>query len=746
MDSGGHAGFGARLGRARLRWRRRRHLRVPPIVQLAQTECGLCACLMVLRTHGSQEPFSGLRRDYEAGRDGLSLRQLRDLLRSRGMESRMYEAGIGALFSLELPVILFWENYHFVVLERIDARGAVIVDPASGRRRVPLDEFETSFSRRVVTATPGDEFVPVRHREPNPWLKYLAPACQAWRRIVAISALSLLVFGAGLITPMLTRWLIDEQLAEGRASWSGAAVIGVAGFAAALLTVSVARALVVTSVTIHVGRQSMTRVFGHLLKLPYRYFSRRSPGELLFRLNSVNSVRDLVSTQLAQGALDLGMSVALLVSMTLLSPQLTLVAGGFYLLIVVILLLTRRRVGELLDAEMTHMSKSQSMQLESVVGAASLRMSGVEDRFLGDWGSVYEKALGANRRRTILQGWITSGVSTLQVVAPLAVFLAGLLLVGRGDLTLGTVVAFQAFAGMLFGLASAIFGCWTQIVQGKSYLSRLADITEQELPPRHGTCREAMTGHITVSNVSFSYSRHADPAIKNVSLSVRPGERVAIVGASGSGKSTLGKLLCGLFDATDGTIEYDGRELAEYDRDHFYRRIGYVPQEVHLLNRSLLENITMGSPDLGEDDARLAANAAQIGREILDLPMQYQTLVAEMGANFSGGQRQRIAMARALVKRPDVLILDEATSSLDMENEARISQILREQSCTLVVIAHRMSTVVDADRIYVMERGQIVQSGTHADMAEVDGPYRRLFGKSLNTEPRSGASMSASGH
>jgi len=383
------------------------------------------------------------------------------------------------------------------------------------------------------------------------------------------------------------------------------------------------------------------------------------------------------------------------------------------------------------------------MQLEAVVGAAALRMSGVEDRFLQDWGSVYEKALVASRRRNNLQGWITTSVSTLQVVAPLSVLLVGLQLVGRGELSLGTVVAFQSVVSMLFALASAIFGCWSQLVQGKSYLSRLADITDEGLPPRSGTCRDALTGRITVTDVSFRYSRHADPALKNVSLSVSPGERVAIVGASGSGKSTLGKLLCGLFDPTDGMIEYDGREFAEYDRDHFYRRVGYVPQEVHLLNRSLLENITMGNPDVGEDDARLAANAAQIGREILDLPMQYQTLVAEMGANFSGGQRQRIAMARALVKRPDVLILDEATSSLDMENEARISKTLREQSCTLLVIAHRMSTVVDADRIYVMERGQIVQSGTHAEMAMVDGAYRRLFGSSLKTEPLNGTSLSA---
>jgi ABC-type bacteriocin/lantibiotic exporter with double-glycine peptidase domain len=686
---------------------------------------------MVLRTHGSHEPLAALRKDYEAGRDGLALHQLRDLLRSRGMDARMYRCTAGALPTVPLPAILYWEDHHFVVLERVGPRGAVVVDPAGGKRRIGLRELESSFSGRIVTAVPTEDFVRLEHREPNPWLRYLAPLRTAWRRLLAVTLLSLLVFAAGLVAPMLTRRLIDEQLAGGAGGGAGVVVAGVGGFAIALLALSVARALMVNAVTVHVGRESMLRVFGHMLRLPYKYFASRSPGELMYRLGSVNAVRDLVSTHLARGALDLGMSLAMLGYMLWLSAPLTVVAAGFYALIVAILLITRRRVNELLDAEMTHSSKSQSMQLEAVVAAAALRVSGDEERFLEEWRGVYDKALVAVRRRTDLQGWITSGVSTLQVVAPLAVFLAGLQLVAQQELTLGTVVAFQAVAGMFFGLASAVFGCWSQLVQGRSYLNRLADITDQELPAPYGTCTAPLIGQVDVRGVSFRYSRHAPPSLVDVTFTVRPGERVALVGASGSGKSTLGKLLCGLFEPTAGTIEYDGRPRTAYDREHFYGRVGYVPQEVHLLNRSLLENITMGLPGIGEEEVRRAAADAQVHEEIVRLPMQYQTLVAEMGANFSGGQRQRIALARALVKRPDVLVLDEATSALDSGNESRIAQTLREQSCSLVVIAHRLSTVVDADRIHVMEQGRIVQSGTHEEMAHVEGPYRRLFQSSL---------------
>lgn len=700
-------------------------------MQLTQTECGLIAAQMVLRTYGSREPLVRLRQDFEAGRDGLSLKQVRDLLRSRGMESGMFRASVPALASLDLPVVLYWENHHYVVLERLDHRGAVIVDPAGGRRRITHAELEHSFSQRVITATPGPDFAPVQEREPNPWVSYLRPAAQAWPHLLAVACLSVLVFGAGLVAPTLTRWLVDQQVSGSAPSWSVVAVLGVAGFGLSLMILSVGRAFLVTALTVHVGRRTMGRVFGHLLDLPYRYFAARSPGELLFRLNSVNAVRDLVSTQLAQGALDLGMSLVLLGYMLYLSPTLMAVACCFYVLLVAILVLTRRRVGELLDTEMTHTSKSQSLQLESVVAAAALRMSGGERRFFEDWGEVYEKALRANRRRTNVQGVITSGVTSLQVIAPVAVFMVGLQQAQDGQVSLGTVVAFQTVAAMFFGLATSVFGCWSQMVQGRSYLNRLSDIVDEERPPRPGTCRADLDGHLEARDVSFRYSRHSADVLEGIDLAVRPGECVAVVGASGSGKSTLGKVLCGLFEPTGGRVAYDGRVIADYDRRHFYDQVGYVPQEVHLLNRTLEENITMGKSGLDEDDARRAAAAAQIHGEIEPLPMGYQTLVAEMGANFSGGQRQRIALARALVKGPRVLILDEATSSLDSQNEARISRTLREQSCTLLIIAHRMSTVVDADRIHVMEHGRIVQTGTHAELAHIDGPYRRLFAASL---------------
>lgn len=707
-----------------------RKRKVPPVVQLTQTECGLCSSLMILRYHGSRESLRSLRTEYEPGRDGLSVRQLRDLLQSRGLHSQMYRAKFAGLGKLELPVIIYWENYHFVVLESLDEKRATIVDPATGRRRVALADFQESFSGLVITGTPSEDFQPIYSREPNPWKEYLLPVLEARWRMVLVALLSLLVFGASLTVPMITKALIDASATTTEMSLGWLVIFGVVAFAGGYLALTVLRALVLTSLSVHVGRRTMNKVFGHMLVLPYQYFSSRAPGELLFRLNSVNQIRDLMSSHLVQGALDLALSVAMLWMMFVLSPILAMVSGAYYIVVLLLLIATKDRVGEALESEMTQASKSQSMQLEAVVAVTALKLSGSEQRFLGDWKNVYERSLGAIKRRSNLQGWINSGVAVAQIMAPITILIVGLNLVSAGVITIGTVVAFQAVSATFFGLASSIFGCYTLSIQARTMLDRLADITGSDPVDDSGTLTSDITGVLDVRNVTFRYTKHSPATLQDVSIEVRPGEKVAIVGRSGSGKSTLGKLLCGLFIQTEGDILYNGHSMQEYRRDHFYRYVGYVPQEVHLLNRSILDNIVMGHTDLGEDDARVAAHLAQIGPEIESLPMGYRTLVSEMGANFSGGQRQRLALARALARQPRLLILDEATSALDQYNEARITEALAERACTVVVIAHRMSTVVDADRIYVMDRGRVVQCGPHDELIAIEGPYQALYAAS----------------
>ncbi len=708
----------------------RRAPKVPQVQQLTQTECGLAATLMVMQLYGSKESLRDLRDEFDPGRDGLTVRQLRGIFRSRGFESQMYRAGNKALRRIQLPAVIYWQDYHFVVLEQVTDRYAVIVDPASGRRRVPIADFVDSFSGVVITAEPRDDFVPLVSTTKNPWPEYLKPMLGVGGRLSLVLLMSLLLFATSMVVPLITRYAVDARTGHAQDLFVGGS-FSVVAFGVSYLLMMLIRTLVVSQVTAHIGRETMDRIFSHLLYLPYKFFATRAPGELLFRLSSVNQVRDLMSSQLAQGALDVMLSICMVGMMFFLDPVLAAVAVLCYLVVFGLLLGTRRLLGEALDAEISQTAKSQSMQLESVVSVTALKLSGSEGRYLQEWRETYERAIQASMRNNNLRGMIAAGTSATQVVAPLLILLVGLREVVNGDATIGTVVAFQSVVSTFFGLANSVFSCWTLTVQTRTYLDRLSDITNTPVIRDDGQCTEPITGDIELRGVSYRYSKHAPASLENVDLQVLPGEKIAVVGRSGSGKSTLGRVLCGLLEPTSGEVLYNGRPLSEYPRPHFYDHVGYIPQEVHLLNRSVLDNITMGHPALGEDDVRMAARESQVAADIQALPMQYQTLVSEMGGNFSGGQRQRIALARALVRRPRVLIMDEATSALDTVNEARISTTLAERSCTVIVIAHRLSTVVDCDRIYVMDEGRIVQVGRHEELLAEQGIYQQLFASAM---------------
>jgi ABC-type bacteriocin/lantibiotic exporter with double-glycine peptidase domain len=712
-----------------------RRRRVPPILQLTQTECGLCSCAMVLRAHGGRESLARLRAEFEIGRDGLSLPQMVSLLERRGFDVRLFRANLGGVRSIDLPAVLFWENRHFVVLERVTQRSLVIVDPASGRRVLRPDEFEAGFSGIVLVPTATERFAPRKVREASVWAELLTSLRQSRRRLALIALISCAVYGVTLGVPRLTQELVDRQVSARSLTLDTAVMAIIAAVIVAHLTLLIARVGVVTATIVAVGRQLMQRTFGHLLQLPYRYFGSRSPGELMYRLSSVNSIRDMIAGQLVTGVLDCGMLVAVLAFMAHKSLYLTGIAVSLFAAICLLLLLTHRRVAEAIQNEMTETSRSQAMQLEAVVSISSLKIAGMEQSFFNDWAEVFDSALAKIRRRSLLQGAVNSTVTVIQTAGPFLLLLLGLQRAIAGDLSLGDAVAFQALTATYFGLASSIFGSYTQYLIVRSFLDRLVDIVRSEPQDRSGpTLRPDIRGNVSVRDVSFAYSDNAPLVLDGISFDVSPGQKVAIVGSSGSGKSTISKLLTGLYHPTGGEIYYEDLPIGVYEHQAFYEQIGLVPQEISLQNRSIRENITLGMEKATTAEVEAAARAAQIHEEIMDMPMGYETLVSEMGQNLSGGQRQRVVLARAILKAPRVLILDEATSSLDVYNERRISDHLRQHRCTHIVIAHRLSTVVDADLVLVLSRGRVVDRGTHAELSEREGPYRTLFQSQLRPD------------
>lgn len=709
--------------------------RVPTVTQVTQTECGLCSCVALLRYYGRAEEIVSAREVMEAGRDGLSAGQLAQFLESRGMRVKPYRVrNVAALANFTSPVILYWENYHFVVLESFDGRTAVVMDPAVGRRRISREELEKSFTEIVLAAEPGEGFEKKRAKPFAEWRKFLLLTTDAKRRIGLVALLSLSGYGTVLGIPVLTRWAVDRY-----AHWQGpgdSAVLLGAVLAAALCyyVLHLTRVMLLSSLIAVLGKDLMSQTFTRLLNLPFKFFTTRPPGELIYRLNSVTSVRDLISSRMAQGVLDVGTLICVTVYLLVTEWRLGLVAVGLFLLNALYLMKTRYRVTEAVDSEIAYLSKSQGTQLDAIVSIPAIKMGGYAEEFLTGWNETYSNSLDAMRTRMRLQQGRIAGLSTTtQMFGPLILLLFSLYLVSHGGISLGAAVSVQAISATYFSLASSVFQTYTSFNEVSRYVSRLAEISEEEPEAPGGTRTELASPSITLKDVSFRFTKHSDLVVRGVSMTIGAGERVALVGPSGSGKSTLGRIICGLYGATSGTIEFGGHDLETYDMTALRRTIGYIPQEVHMHNRTILENLTLGK-DLSEEYVREFCDRLGILDFVDDLPMGFNTLVSDMGANFSGGQRQRIAIARALLGNPKILVMDEATAALDNINERRVMRVISEIGATQVVIAHRLATVKSADRIYVLDKGTITEAGTHEELLGEGDLYADLYGDGRREE------------
>ena len=709
-------------------------MRARPILQLSPTECGLACTAMVMRSHRRGVTMRHLRRLVDVGRDGLSLQKLRTILIDQGFDVKIMRGSARALRLAPLPAICMWQDSHFVVVDSIRNDKYRVLDPASGAVTMDYEEFADGYTELVLVATPRSDAPILKDTEPWVWRRYLAMLRDAWPLVAVSVVVTLIGYGLSLVVPSITQRVIDGYGADNGfdgLAWTAVVMLGTVLFAVTLLQV-----VNTTRLSMIFGRRLMTQTFRRLLRLPYRYFGTRGTGELIYRLSNVSALRDLLTSEVVQGVLDVGMIVCVFAFMMHLSPPLALVAAGLFLVIGGVQFGARHKIQDAINAEMNQLSVSQGMQIEAVTGIAFLKLSASEDQFLSEWGKVYERSLVKMRRRAMIQGWVSSLVNGVQTAGPLVILLLGLDAARQGALTVGGAVAFQSLSVTFFGLSSTVYRSYSDYLIASAYIDRLTDIASADeddwADPGEA---DGMDGAIEVEHVSFRFTADGADVIKDISFSVAPGERVAIVGLSGSGKTTLGELLSGLHQPTAGSVSYSRRPIRSYDRHYFYSMVGVVPQQITLVNRSIRENISMGHEPDDPDRVTVAAEAAQIHQEICQMPMGYETPIAELGANISGGQRQRIALARALFKQPRILILDEATSSLDSMNESRITHHLREQQCTQVIIAHRLATVQDADRILVLRDGQIVESGTHDELVSSSGFYSELYGVQLDPTP-----------
>lgn len=719
----------ARAPTARPAWRPRARRRpVPVVTQTSTTECGLCVAVALLGYYGRDESILDARASLPSGRNGVSLRQVATFLAERGMTTQAFRVkSVDALAKFTRPVVLFWENAHFVVLERFDGRKATIMDPARGRRTVDRHALSTHFSGTALLAAPSAGFERRRRTRLDEWRSSSLIPRTGWAPVALLTALSMASFALLLAVPLATQWLVDhrQRLADSTNRW--ALFAGLVGLAAGYYLLTHLRVRVLSRVMAGLGHTMMFRTFERLLALPYQFFTTRQPGELLFRLNCVIAIRDILSTKVAQGVLDIGAFVSVAAYMVVVDWRIAAVALGLVAANFTVVGLARRKNAELVDEEVAQASKAQTIQLDAIVSIPSVRLGGYDREIVADWGAAYDSSLDAMRRRMLLQDGTVGGFATVTTsFGPVTLLLVGLLLVQSQTMTLGTVIGLQMISGTLFAVSSSLFSTYSEFVESTRYLVRLNDILLSETEHPGGARAVVPAASVALDDVYFRYSEFEPDVLRGVTLDVEPGERLAIVGPSGSGKSTLARVLATLYDPCSGTVSYGGIPRDQYEIRSLRRVIGFVPQETHMHNKPLLDNLTLGR-EIPPERVLEVCDRLGLTELIAELPMGLHTVISEMGGNFSGGQRQRFALARVILQDPEILILDEATASLDTVNERLITDYLAELGMTQIVIAHRLATIRHANRIVVMDHGMVVETGTHDELIAGDGRYAELY-------------------
>jgi ATP-binding cassette, subfamily B, bacterial len=702
--------------------------RLPVLMQMDATECGAACLAMLLTYYGRETNVTEVRQRCGSGRDGQTARTLVTVARSYGLRTRAISLQEGDFRYVTLPAIIHWSFNHFVVVERWSSRSVKLVDPALGRRRVSLAEFDANFTGVVLLFEPDVHFSRVSVPTQLSIAMYFKHLLHTPGFLLQILGASLLLQLLGLGLPLLTKISLDTIIPGEMSSVLPILGLGIAIIVVTQALTSLLRSSLLIYLQAKMDIQMMPGFFEHLLRLPYQFFQQRSSGDLLARMNSNTAIRDLLTSQMLSSLLDGGTVLIYLALLFTQTPVLALLALALGAVQAGSLLVTTRLIHELNRRDLIAQGKAQGYMAEALVGIATLKASGAEERALYRWSNLFFEHLNVSTRRDYLAAVLSSFQGALSILAPLLLLLFGTMQVLHGSMSLGTMVALNSLAAAFLAPFSSLVGSGQRFQLARAHFERIADVltAEPEQNEREISQRPRLRGQIELNNINFRYAPNTPLVLRDISLRVEPGQKVALVGHTGSGKSTLGKLLLGLYLPTGGNILYDGVCLQQFSYRALRSQLGVVMQEAALFSGSIRENIALTNPEMNLEQIAHVASLAALHDDIMRMPMGYETYIAEGGSALSGGQRQRLALARALAQEPSILLLDEATSHLDVVTEQRVEQNLHALTCTRIIIAHRLSTVRDADLILVMHQGEIVERGTHEELLLKQGYYAQL--------------------
>ena len=699
--------------------------KVPVVMQMETVECGAAALSMLLAYHGKWLSIEQLRTDCGVSRDGSNARNIVLAARHHGMDAHGWQADIDHLPSLA-PAIIHWNHNHFVVFKGFHRGMAFINDPAMGSMAVSMKDFQRSYTGVAITSVPGDDFKPQGHQ--TSILHYVRENIRGAKDAFIFTLLmGILMSFAGMVYPLFSQVFLDSIITGKNDEWTVPFFVGIAclvvfNFLLALLDNVYGRRFA--------GSMSLkgnTRFLWHALNLPIEFFTQRYVGDIVQRQSLNEHITTTLIRILAPYAVNVALLVVYIVVMAQYSVLLTIVGISAVALNLCSVAAGRAPPTSLDRALEQSEGKFYGITMSCVDNIESIKAAGAERGFFEFWAGTFARR---NNQEVAFQKrpfW----PFVFGHFANSFILILGAALILNGQFSIGMLMAFQGFMAEFMKPAMGLMQGSTTVLEMRSQMERIDDVmaypaeqTGKGESPAHNA---KLGGMIEMKNVTFGYSLSAAPLIRDFSMTLHPGKSVAIVGASGCGKSTIAKLLTGLYQPWSGEILFDGRDSHDISRDEFVNSVACIDQNVVLFDDTIAENIKMWDHSIEDFTMTMACIDAGIRDDIISRPRGFNTRLVKGGGNFSGGQRQRFEIATALAREPVILILDEATSALDTVMESEVMQSIRQCGASTIVIAHRLSTIRDCDEIIVMDKGRIVQRGSHDELMAQGGRYEELI-------------------
>ena len=718
--------------------------RTPTLLQMETAECGAASLGIILAHYGKHLPLEVLRRECGVNRDGSKASNIMKAARRLGLDATGVRVDAEEIQKRPVPAIIHWEFNHFLVLEGFRKGRAYLNDPGFGHRSVGMNDFRSSFTGIAMLLKPGPDFV--KGGRPFSAARTIAAKLMRDKPALAfVAAATLLLVLPGLAAPVFSQVFLDDVLSGRHADWLKPLLFIMLVFCGLGATLTGLRAGCLTRWQTKLTIKDSAEFFWHIIRLPMTFFQQRFSGEIAMRVHFNESIADILTGHAATVVLDLLVAMFFLVLLVNYSLWLTIIGVVFSLLDFLILTLARRRLVELSMRIQQDAGKALGAAIGGLQAIETIKANNNENDFFAKWAGFQAKRTEGMQRLDLEMQILSSGPAVLAAVNASLLMAIGGFQIMDGLMTAGIFMAFRGLMDNFQAPMQSIFGVGQMVQGAESQMRRLADVFNYEAASDSGTKPSSgsesgeghlhrLDGEVELRDIDFGYSPLDSSLITGLNLTLKPGRWVALVGNSGSGKSTVSRIVNGLYRQWTGEVLFDGQPREAYPKAVLANSIASVSQEIYLFNGSVRENLALFDPSIPDADILRAAGDAVIHDDVAKMEGGYDHRLAEGGANLSGGQRQRIEIARALVTNPSVLILDEATSALDPITEEKVLANIRRRGCSCLIVAHRLSAFRDCDEIIVLDWGTVAERGTHAQMIQQDGPYRRLIGSQLDAE------------